>query len=72
MTQQQISAPPPTRNTWNCNSSFWFPEISEPLSLCFPLKLVTISMEGYNYVVSLIACLKQDLQGFNGRFEGGR
>lgn len=28
-------------------------------------------MEGYNYVVSLIACLKQDLRGFNGRFEGG-
>lgn len=29
-------------------------------------------MEGYNYVVSLIACLKQDLQGFNGRSEGGQ
>jgi hypothetical protein len=27
-------------------------------------------MEGYNYVVSLIACLKQDLRGFNGIFEG--
>lgn len=32
---------------------------------------VTISIEGYNYVVSLIACLKQDLRGFNGRFEEG-
>lgn len=28
-------------------------------------------MEGYNYVVSLIACLKQDLRGLNGRSEGG-
>lgn len=41
-----------------------------PLSLCFSPKPVTISIEGYNYVVSLIACLKRDLQGFNGRFEG--
>lgn len=54
----------------NFNSCFQFPEILKPLSLCFSLKPVTISIEGYNYVVSLIACLKRDLRGFNGRFEG--
>lgn len=53
------------------NSRFQFPEILKPLSLCFSPKPVTISIEGYNYVVSLIACLKQDLRGFNGRFEEG-
>lgn len=31
-----------------------------------------MSIKGYNYVVSLIAYLKQNLQGFNGRFEKGR
>lgn len=55
----------------NDNSRFQFPEILKPLSLCFSPKPVTISIEGYNYVVSLIACLKQDLRGFNGRFEEG-
>lgn len=54
----------------NYNSCFQFPEILKPLSLCFSPKPVTISIEGYNYVVSLIACLKQDLRGFNGRCEG--
>lgn len=28
-----------------------------------------MSIKGYNYVVSLIAYLKQNLQGFNARFE---
>lgn len=33
-----------------------------------------MSIKGYNYVVSLIAYLKQNLQGFNARFEkrGGK
>lgn len=32
-----------------------------------------MSIKGYNYVVSLIAYLKQNLQGFNARFgKGGR
>jgi len=34
-----------------------------------------MSIKGYNYVVSLIAYLKQNLQGFNARLEkkgGGR
>lgn len=30
-----------------------------------------MSIKGYNYVVSLIAYLKQNLQGFNARFEKG-
>lgn len=30
-----------------------------------------MSITGYNYVVSLIAYLKQNLQGFNARFEKG-
>lgn len=30
-----------------------------------------MSIKGYNYVVSLIAYLKQNLQGFNARFERG-
>ena len=52
-------------------AAFSFQRFLKPLSLCFPPKPVTISIEGYNYVVSLIACLKQDLRGFNGRFEEG-
>lgn len=51
-------------------AAFRFQRFLKPLSLCFSPKPVTISIEGYNYVVSLIGCLKQDLQGFNGRFEG--
>lgn len=51
-------------------AAFSFQRFLKPLSLCFPPKPVTISIEGYNYIVSLIACLKQDLRGFNGRFEG--
>lgn len=69
--EADLSPQQPDTSTWSYYHSFQFPEISKPLSLCFPPKPVTISMEGYNYVVSLIACLKQDLQGFNGRFEGG-
>jgi hypothetical protein len=52
-------------------AAFSFQRFLKPLSLCFSPKPVTISIEGYNYVVSLIACLKQDLRGFNGRFEEG-
>lgn len=54
----------------NYNSCSKISASLKPLSLCFSPKPVTISIEGYNYVVSLIACLKQDLRGFNGRFEG--
>lgn len=48
-----------------------FPYIWSCFPFCFFSKPVKMSIKGYNYVVSLIAYLKQNLQGFNARFEKG-
>lgn len=52
--------------------SFYFHIFEAAFPFCFFSKPVKMSIKGYNYVVSLIAYLKQNLQGFNARFEKGR
>lgn len=51
--------------------SFYFHIFEAAFPFCFFSKPVKMSIKGYNYVVSLIAYLKQNLQGFNARFEKG-
>lgn len=51
--------------------SFYSHIFEAAFPFCFFSKSVKMSIKGYNYVVSLIAYLKQNLQGFNARFEKG-